>query len=166
MWCIKDTLLASCCVCKATVEYVELTCLFSCGFYVIDVQLWETARQQKWLCSVCKLTCCPDTLLPQCGCKLGIVRVKPAQKGLKLCLTCKASHAQNSAEQIPLVNSTNLVSNGCLVGVYTWHSNDRSLFFNPQDKISITRGALSRNEEQVQRVIYTTHDWLPRCNRS
>ncbi len=82
----------------ACVECVGLTCPISSGFYVINVQLWQTTRQPNWLSSVCKLMYCPDTVLPQCGCKLRIVWIKPAQKGLKLCYTCKASHAQDPAQ--------------------------------------------------------------------
>ena len=82
----------------ACVECVGLTCPTSSGFCVINVQLWQTTRQQNWLSSVCKLMYCLDPVLPQCGRKLRVVWIKPAQKGLKLCYTCKASHAQNPAQ--------------------------------------------------------------------
>ena len=98
----------------ACVECIQLTCPISCGFYVIDVQLWQTTRQQKWLCSICKLTCCPDTSLPQCRCKFRIIWIKPAQEGLELCFTCKTSHAGSAPpEQIPLDNSTRCASARC-----------------------------------------------------
>ena len=82
----------------ACFECVGLTCPISSGFYVTNVQLWQTTRQQNWLSSVCKLVYCPDTVLPRCRRKLRIVWIKPAQKGLKLCYTCKASHARDPAQ--------------------------------------------------------------------
>ena len=97
----------------ACVEYIELTCPISSGFYVINVQLWQTTRQQNWLSSVCKLIYCPDTVLPQLGCKLRIVWIQPAQKGLKLSFTCKASHAQSCAKEMPLDRSTRCASARC-----------------------------------------------------
>ena len=55
----------------------------------------------------------------------------------------------------------------CSVGVYSWNLNDRTLCFDPQDKISITKDALSGNEEQVAFLSYVSticmHDWLPNC---
>lgn len=33
----------------ACLECIELTCPCSCGFDVINVQLWQTTSQQKWL---------------------------------------------------------------------------------------------------------------------
>ena len=82
----------------ACVKCVQLTWPISCGFYVINVQLWQTPRQQKWLCGVGKLTWCFDPMLPQCGCKLRVVWIQPVQKGVKLCFTCKVSHAQDPAQ--------------------------------------------------------------------
>ena len=32
----------------ACVKCVELTCLISCGFYVVNVQLWQTAEVALW----------------------------------------------------------------------------------------------------------------------
>lgn len=92
----------------ACVKCIELTCRTSCGLYDINVRFWQTPRQQKWLWGVCKFMCCSDTILPQCGCISRIVGINPAQKGLKLCFTCKASHAQDPAqtEQIPSESST------------------------------------------------------------
>ncbi len=90
---------------------------------------------------------------------LTIVWVKPAQKGLKLCFTCKASHVQNfCTKQIPLVSSTRSATcGGCLVGIYKWNSDGWTLFFHPQDKISITKGALSEKEDTFLSYISTIH---------
>ena len=61
-------------------ECVGLTCPISSGFNVINVQLWQTTRQQNWLSSVCKLMYCPDTFLPQCGRKLRILWISLPRK--------------------------------------------------------------------------------------
>ena len=69
-----------------------------------------------------------------CGRKLRIVWIKPAQKGLKLCFTCKASHAQDPARmilaQLACINRTAITKHGMpilgmnstLLGVQVQHA--------------------------------------------
>ena len=144
---------------KPCVQCVELTCPISSGFDVIDVQLWQTTRQQNWLSSICKLISCPDTLLPQGRRKLRIVWVKPAQKGLKLCFTCKASHAQDPAQtdQLPLDSSTRCASAKCVtcsVGAHKWNSNDRMQEVSPGIKLT---SMWVQSEVQVQHSYHSCY---------
>jgi len=97
---------------------------------------------------------------------LTIVWVKPAQKGLKLCFTCKASHAQNSAQSKYLWS----VPQDLQLAVVAWlaYTNGTAMvelyfFILRIRSASLRVHSLKKRTRSCHIYQPYMHDWLPSC---